>query len=204
MIYTELLAIPPAFAGHSFVTTSSNVRASSTAPIRFVHIKASWGQILQTCRQIYHEAHPIFFASKAYFFAKAQEAYYFLGHSIISEKRILPLDKITALCLSGFVETVPLYSNEKLDNIFSNPDDFRAIHHTRQELEMQNYKRIGTPRIYYLQGLKSLKTISLCFLVGEELHWVNILYGLTGMGRGFVEFLDPSRVRYVFFQTFPF
>lgn len=193
MIYTELLATPPAFAGHSFVTTSSNVRGSSPAPIRYVHIKASWRQVIQTCRQIYHEAHPIFFASKAYFFANCQDAKNFLDYSpMTSFKSILRLDAITTLCLSGFVETLPLYSSEELDDIFSNPDDFRAIHNTRQEFEMRTYKTIGSPWIYCLRGLKTLKTISLCFLVGEEMLIVNLLYSLTGLTRGFVHFFDSS------------
>ena len=204
MIYTELLATPPAFAGHSFVATSSNVRTSSPTPIRYVHIKASWRQVIQTCRQIYYEAYPIFFASKAYFFAKPQDTENFLQYSpMTSFKLILRLDAITALCLSGFVETLPLYSNEELDEIFSDPDDFRAIHNTRQGLEMQTYKTILPHRIYCLQGLKTLKTISLCFLVGEEMLYINLLYGLTGLIRGFVHFFDTSHARWLIREQNP-
>ena len=191
MIFTELLATPPAFAGHNFNTTSSNVRASSTAPIRFVHIKASWRQVMRTCRQIYYEAHPIFFASKAYFFAKPPARLF--EFSMISFRRVLRLDTITALCLSGFVETIPLYSKERLDEIFSDPNDLRGKFNTRQQLEMQTFKTICSHSTFSLQGLKSLETVSLCFLVGEELLMVNLLYGLSDMRRGFVEFIDEKK-----------
>ena len=191
MIFTELLATPPAFAGHDFVTTSSDVRASSTAPIRFVHIKASWRQVMWTCRQIYYEAHPIFFASKAYFFAKPPARLF--EFSMISFRQVLRLDTITALCLSGFVETVPLYSKERLDEIFSDPNDLRSKFNTRQQLEMQTFKTIWSQSTFCLQGLKSLRTVSLCFLVGEELLYVNLLYGISDMRRGFVEFIDANR-----------
>ena len=191
IIYTELLATPPPFAGHDFAAASSNLRASSTATKRFVHIKASWRQVIRICRQIYNEAHPIFFASQAYFFANSQVAADYLGCSMTSFKQPLRLDTITALFLSGFVETMPLYSKERLDDIFSNPNDVRNFN-TRQELEMQTFKMIWTSRFYSLRGLKSLETIALCFRVGEETLIINLLYCLTGMRRGFVQFVDAS------------
>ena len=196
MIYPELLAAPPAFAGHSFATISSNVKASSTAPIRYVHIQASYRQVMYTCRQIYEEAYPIFFASKAYFFAKPQDADKFLNHSVFLSP-ILRLETITALCLSGFVETLPLYSRENLDDIFSNPVEARRIGTTRQQLEMQTYKKIWSPIIYGLRSvrIKSLKTVGLCFHVGQELMYLNLLYGLTDMRRGIVEFVDAKKWR---------
>ena len=191
MIFTELLATPPAFAGHDFVTTSSNFRASSTAPTRFVHIKASWRQVMRTCRQIYFESHPIFFASKAYFFAKPPARLF--EYSMISFRQVLRLDTITALCLSGFVETLPLYSKERLDEIFSDPNDPRRNSNTRQQLEMQTFKTIRSDGIFGVRGLKSLRTVSLCMLVGEEMLYVNLLYGISEMRRGFVEFTDALR-----------
>ena len=191
MIYTELLASPPAFAGHNFATTSSDGRASTTAPIRYVHLKASWRQILRTCRQIYHEAHPIFFASKAYFVANPQEAVNLLDYSIFSVERTLLVNRVTAICLGDFVRTMPVYSKERLDAIFSDPNDPRNAN-TRQELEMETYKTIWTPGIFCLFSLKNLKTISLCFHVGLEMLYVDLLYGLTGMRRGIVEFVDAS------------
>ena len=191
MIFTELLATPPTFGGHDFVTTSSNVRASPTAPSRFVHITASWRQVLWTCRQIYREAYPIFFASSAYFFAKPTTRI-FDYLAIDSFRRVLRLDTITALCLSGFVETKPLYSKERLDDIFSDPNYPGRNLFTRQELEMKTFKTIRSSSAYSLQGLKSLRTVSLCMLVGEELLYINLLYELSEMRRGVVEFLDPS------------
>ena len=192
MIFTELLATPPAFAGHHFATTSSDLRTSSPAPIKYIHFKKSWHQVLRTCRQIYHEALPLFFASKAYFYANCQEADAFLGYSIPALKRRLRMNTVTALCLSSLVKTMPLYSKEQLDEIFSNPNDPRRRFSTRQELEMQTFKNIGSSSIWYLDGLRNLTTIALCFRVGEEMLHVNMLYGLTGMRRGVVEFIDTS------------
>lgn len=194
MIYTVLLATPPAFAGHDFAATSPGLRASSTARAKFIHIKASWRQVVWTCRQIYHEAHPIFFAGRAYFFGNCHEAIHFLKSYLNTRVRpILRVDTIAALCLSGFVETVPLYSKEQLAEILADPNDYRTIAAAHQDLEWQTFKTIWTPAIYCFHGLRSLRTISLCFLVGQELLHVNLLYGLTGMRRGFVEFVDASK-----------
>ena len=192
MIFTELLATPPAFGGHDFVTKSSNFRASSPAPIRFVHITASWRQVLWTCRQIYREAFPVFFASSAYFFAKPPtRAFDYL--SMDSFRRVLRLDTITALFLSGWVETRPLYSKERLDEIFSDPNYPGRNLVTRQELEVKTFKTIRDSSTYSFRGLKSLRTVVLCFLVGEELLYINVLYALSNMRRGVVSFIDESR-----------
>ena len=190
MIFTELLATPPTFGGYDFVTTSSNFRASSPAPIRFVHITASWRQVLWTCRQIYREAFPIFFASSAYFFSKPP-ANLFESVFKISFRQVLRLDTITALCLKDFVETVPLYSKEQLDEIFSDPNNPQNFS-TRQELEMQTFKMICTSGASCLRGLKSLRTVALCFLVGEELLFVEFLYEISNIRRGVVKFLDAK------------
>ena len=193
MIYTGLLATPPTFAGRDFIRTSLSPSTSSTAPVNFVHLKASWRQIMQTCRQIYYEAWPIFFASRHYYFASPQEADRSLGYSVISFRPLLRLDTVTAICLSGFVNTIPLYSKERLDNIFSNPNDPRRNSNTRQQLETLKFKTISTNSIWSLRCLKSLRTVSLCFLVGEELLQINMLYGLTDIRRGFVEFVDAKK-----------
>ena len=111
---------------------------------------------------------------------------------MMSFRQVLRLDTITALCLSGFVETVPLYSQERLDEMFSDPNDPQNFS-TRQELETQTFKMICTSGASCFRGLKSLRTVALCFLVGEELLMVEFLYELSNIRRGVVIFVDNMK-----------
>lgn len=181
-IYIELLATPPSYAGHDFA-------AISPKPKKFVHIKASSCQVIRTCRQIYVESCPIFFAQKSYYFGTPQEAGHLIDYYDIFKGPILRLDTITAICLRNFVDT-HVYRKETIDLIMSDPS--RSVLGTRQELEQRTIKMEKTSTLWQLRGLKNLKIVSLCFPVGEEMLYVNLLYYLSALRRGLVEFIDAS------------
>lgn len=190
-IYTELLATPPSYAGHDFDAVSPQSRGSSSVPSKFVHIKASWFQVMGTCRQIYVESRPIFFASKCYYFGTPKERAPCVIYSPFVRRALFRQDTITALCLRDFIHTLPLYDKETIDGIMSNPNDFRSSR-PRQELETRTFTSLKTTTLYQFRYLKNLRTISLCFQVGEEMHSVNLVYLLTEMRRGLVEFVYTS------------
>ena len=189
-VFIELLATPPSHAGHDFTTISPAHRKSTTAPQRFVHIKASWRQVTQTCRQIYVESRPIFFAAKSYYLAKPQELTKLLGIYSILWPPLFRLDSITALCLRDFVREVLLYTKEQIDEIMSNPNDYRSRANTRQQLAERSFKMLKPNFRYSIKHLKNLRTIGLCFLVSEETMYVDLLHCLTGIQKGLVEFVD--------------
>lgn len=197
-VFIELLATPPPYAGHDFTTDSSDSKLSVKKPEKFVHITASWYQVTRTCRQIYLEAHPLFFASKAYYLASAEELKFFFK-AWYPELPILQAwcpqrpfhhEIITRLCLKDLVETMDLYSKERLDEIFSDPTSAPARLWSRRNLEGKKWKYIGADVYFPLRYLRNLQTLGLCFLVGEEVEHIDFLYGLTGLKRGLVEFPD--------------
>ena len=101
-------------------------------------------------------------------------------------------DTITALCLKDLLERSPRYSKEKIDELLSDPTGFYAISYTRQELEAETNDHIEGSVFRPLRELKNLKTLGLCFAVGEEMEHVDFLFGLTQMKKGLVEFMNPS------------
>lgn len=189
-IFLELLAIPPLYGGHDFSIDSSRRTITSKASQKFVHIKASWYHVTRTCRQIYLEAHPLFFASKAYYLANAEDVRLFLKN--MYQRPSFRYDTITTLCLKDLIESSARYSKEKIDELLSHPTYFIARVYTRQELEAQTSIRIEGSVFIPLRRLKNLKTVGLCFAVGEEMEYVDFLFGLTGLKRGLVEFLDAQ------------
>lgn len=191
-VFIELLATPSSHAGHDFTTISPAHRKSTTAPQRFVHIKTSWHQVTRTCRQVYVESRPIFFAAQSYYVAKPQELAQLLSNYSMSWRRIFRLDTITALCLKDFVREIPLYTKDQIDEIMSNPNDHRSRANTRQQLAEKSFKTLNTGIHYDYKDLKSLRTVGLCFPVGEETMYIDLLYCLTGMEKGLVEFVDAS------------
>ena len=191
-VFIELLATPPSHAGHDFTTISPAHRKSTTAPQRFVHFKASWRQVTQTCRQIYVESRPIFFAAKSYYLAKPQELRMLLGIRPMLWPPLFWLDSITALCLKDFVRDIPVYTKEQIDEIMSNPNDYRSRANTRQQLTERSVKMLNPSFRYSIKHLKNLRTIGLCFLVSEETMYVDLLYCLTDIQKGLVEFVDAS------------
>ena len=201
----RLLATPPPYAGHDFATNSAGPKNSALAPKKFVHIKASWHQVTQTCRQIYLEANPLFFASESYYLASFHELTDLIEYDYrvnpIDWKHVLygystvPLfrrDLITTLCLEGLVTDKPLYTIKQIDNMLSDPTDYRSGGRTRQQLEAQTVKRLDTRACVRLSKLPNLETVGLRMRVGQEMEHVNFLYGVSGMSRGLVEFLDQS------------
>lgn len=191
-VFIELLATPSSYAGHDFTTISPAHRKSTTAPQRFVHIKTSWHQVTRTCRQVFVESCPIFFAAKSYYLAKPQELAQFLNNHRMPWRRIFPLATITALCLKDFVREIPLYTKDQIDEIMSNPNDYRSRANTRQQLAEKSFKMLNTSMRSDFKDLKSLRTVGLCFPVGEETMYVDLLHCLTGIQKGLVEFVDAS------------
>ena len=191
-VFIELLATPSSYAGHDFTTISPAHSKSTTAPQRFIHIKTSWHQVTRTCRQVYVESRPIFFAAKSYYVANPQELAQLLSNYSMSWPRIFRLDTITALCLKDFVREIPLYTKDQIDEIMSNPNDYRSRANTRQQLAEKSFKTLNAGIRYDYKDLKSLRTVGLCFPVGEETMYIDFLYCLTGMEKGLVEFVDAS------------
>ena len=185
MIYIALLAIPPSYAGHNFNVTSKEYKDSGTIPRKFVHLGGSSHQVTQTCRQIYKEAHPIFFASKAYYFAKPQEVNCFRCHWRWSPP--FRTDTVTALCLKDLVENIPKQRIHELLSDSQQPDA-----QTQQETEVGTFKNIRYNPFFVYPVFKNLRMIALCFPVGEEMLYIDLLYCLSGMRRGLVEFVDAS------------
>ncbi|CAF9931689.1 MAG: hypothetical protein ALECFALPRED_005078 [Alectoria fallacina] len=192
MIYTGLLATPPSYAGHDFASNFPEHKISPSASEKCVHIMASWSQVTQTCRQIYMESRPVFFASKSYYLANPLELTYLIGHDNISSRPFFLWDTITALCLRDLVKHSKVYTKEQVDNIFSDPTDYRRFLNTRQEIEAMTVKTLDTSLGFLFRRLNSLRTVGLCLRVGEEMLYVNFLYCLSGMRRGLVEFVDPG------------
>ena len=138
------------------------------------------------------ESRPIFFAAQSYYVAKPQELAQLLSNYSMSWRRIFRLDTITALCLKDFVREIPLYTKDQIDEIMSNPNDHRSRANTRQQLAEKSFKTLNTGIHYDYKDLKSLRTVGLCFPVGEETMYIDLLYCLTGMEKGLVEFVDAS------------
>ena len=193
IIFINLLASPPPYAGYDFNINSAGPENSPSAPKKFVDIKASWHQITQTCRQVYLESWPLFFASKSYYLANPQElrrlVEYGCRRSLIPPFRH---DTITTLCLEGLVTDKSLYTKEKIDQILSDPTDYRSRISTRQQLEAQTFMSLDTGACHRLSNLSNLKTVGLRMRVGQEMEYVNFMYGVSDMPRGLVEFVDQS------------
>lgn len=191
-IFIELLATPPPYAGHVFASHSSGTERSSDTPMTFVDIEASWYKVAGTCRQIYLECQPLFFAAKAYYLAGPRyQAPFFFEPEF--RRPLFRYENITALCLRDLVKRTAVYSPQRIDEVFSDPTNCLARYSTRQELEAMIIMQIPPYLALSLGKLMKLRTLSLCFKVGEEMEHVNFLFGLTGMRRGLVEFLDDRR-----------
>ena len=209
MIFINLLATPPPYAGHNFAINSAGPKNPSWAPKKFIHIKASWHQVTQTCRQIYLESYCLFFASDSYYLANLQESTHLLNCGCIRNPSVkycvlddlgcrhvstLPfrLANITTLCLEGFTDR-SLFTKEAIDKRLSNPTDYGYDDDlTRQQLEVEIVRKVNEIACHRLRKLSNLRTVGLRMLVGEELEYVNLMYGVSGMSRGLVEFLDQS------------
>ncbi|KAM0798122.1 hypothetical protein BDR22DRAFT_823677 [Usnea florida] len=191
MIFINLLATPPPYAGHDFAINSAGPKNSASVPKKFIHIRASWHQVTRTCRQIHLEAYPLFFASESYYLANPQELKRCLREGV-SYRITAPAIRhytITTLCLEGFITCSPLYTNDEIDKILSN---HLSRGRTRQQLEAETFKAVDDIARDRLAALPNLKTVGLRIRVGEEMIYVNLMYGVSGMRRGLVEFVDQS------------
>ena len=195
-VYVELLATPPSYGGHDFISCSSEVKRSPAAPKKFVHISASWYQVTRTCRQIYLESYTVFFAANSYYLAtpRAVENFlkfsgsYFPNYIYPFLNPILRWDSITAVCFGDLVEVRKMYTEEEIEKFISNSPRYG----TREQLEARTYKNIDSIIYYHLGKLSNLKTVGLRIRVGEEMLYINVLYGISGFRKGLVEFLDES------------
>ena len=209
IIFVSLIATPPPYAGHDFAINCAGPKDSPSALKKFVHIKASWYRVTQTCRQIYLESYPLFFASESYYLASPQESSHLLDFGCVSSPLIwgcVPDDvgcrhglslhfrcsNITKLCLGGFVTDRSLYTKETIDKILSDPTDYRNAGRTRQQLEAQTVKDVDMIACLRLSQLPNLNIVGLRMRVGEEMEYVNFMYGVSEMRRGLVEFVDQS------------
>lgn len=72
--------------------------------------------------------------------------------------------------------------------------DDRGIHNFRKQLEAEKVQDLNPQGYEFLIArLHSLKKVCLCMRVGEEMEYLGFLYGLTGLRKGLVEFVNASK-----------
>ena len=189
IIFTNLLAIPPPYIGRNFRAEQISGGCGAPMPLTtFVDLKASHLAILQTCRQLYLEASPRFYASKAYYLANAPDLRNFLelGGGITTRTQLLRLDTITSLCLQNLVINRPRWNADQIDSLVSTLPSF-----DRQALEDERVSELDFQLILVdLEPMRNLRNICLCMRVGQELEYLGFLFGVRGLGRGVVDFVD--------------
>lgn len=176
------------FRHHLLVKTSLNKipvpvmsqHQTSMADLQTPHVitsKGSWLRTLQTCRQIYLEAFPVFYGRKSYYTADAQEmvSFFRFGRSGSPGPLAFRGDGITSLCVKGLVQ----YSS---DTTWAHCANYSPVYVDSMAIS-------ATSR---LQGWKNLRRISLCMNFGEEKFYLIFLFRLPGLEHGVVEFLDES------------
>ena len=189
MVFTNLLASPPAYGGHDFRAATELSSGPSPIPLAtFVDLKGSCLAILQTCRQIHFEAFPVFYANKSYYVANAQDLVKMLGHRFYL--RVTPglfrLDTITSLCLGNIMVNKPKWRPEVIDIMTSRYGSF-----TRESLQAERTVELDSELFFVnFQEMKSLRKICLCILAGQERELLTLLFNLKGIGRGVIEFVD--------------
>ena len=122
MIFTNLLASPPAYGGHDFRAATETSSGQSPIPLAtFVDLKGSCLAILRTCRQIHFEAFPVFYANNSYHVANAQDLMTMLRHKFCLQvkPRLFRLDTITSLCLRNIIPDKPKWRPEDIDYLIS-------------------------------------------------------------------------------------
>ncbi len=173
LIYHELVASPPTHAGQELTTQGSRLEKQgphrpATPKTTFVHLHASCLAVLATCRQVYVEAHPVFYARTSYYAANAKELEQLIRlNSPFVANSPLRDNKITSLCIKDVIS----YTDRK----YNIPD-----------LSLLFAMRIR------LKHWENLRKIYLCMRAGEELGFINFLFLLPRMDYGVVEFLDDS------------
>ena len=172
IIFINLLAVPPPFGGRDLrVERTSVVDQPPIALTSFVDLKASCLTVLQTCRQIYLEAYPLFYASKAYYIANSEDLLTFekLDRSSFMRGRCpFMFDTITSICLKDLVIKMPTGSHKPVELLDTFVDSS------------------------LFGNMKSLRKICLCMRVGQELKYLQFLFRIEGLRRGVVNFVDNS------------
>ena len=172
LIYHELVASPPPHAGQELTTQGSQLKKQgphrpATPTTTFVHLQASCLAVLATCRRIYVEARPVFYARTSYYAANAKELEQLISLTTFSVVHSpLRTNMITSLCVKDVV----------LDR----------KHFT---LSFDLWYAVSIQ----LSHWESLRKIYLCMRAGEELGFIDFLFCLPRMCYGVVEFLDDSR-----------
>ena len=192
MIFKNLLASPPAYRGHDFrVARESSSGQPPVSLATFVDLKGSYLAILQTCRQIYFEAFPVFYANKSYYIANAQDLRMMLGHR--SYLRVKPglfrLDTITSLCIRNLFFKETRRKPVAIDYLIS-----RYGFLNRESLQAERTISLDPDLLFVnFQEMKSLRKICLCMLAGYERECLRFLFNMRGLGHGVIEFMDDFR-----------
>ena len=189
MIFANLLACPPAYGGHDFrAATELSTRPLPISLATFVDLRGSCFAILQTCRQIHFEAFPVFYASKSYYVANAQDLVTMLGHRfhLRVKPELFRLDTITSLCLGNIMVNKPKWRPEVIDFFTSRYDSVN-----RESLQAERTVELDSGLFFVnFREMKSLRKICLCMLAGQEREVLIFLFNLKGIGRGVIEFVD--------------
>ena len=189
IIFTNLLATPPPYGGRDFRLEQESITTRPPISLsKFVDLKASCLAALQTCRQVYREAFPVFYAGKSYYLANSQDLATFLDFDdyLGVGPRLFRSDTITSLCLKDLVTNKPKWEPEQVDYLVSH------LHSgSREELEMERINDIDCKHVFAnLEKMKSLRKICLCIRVGEEWEYLQFLFSIKGLERGVINFLD--------------
>ena len=189
MIFTNLLASPPAYGGHDFrAATESKSGQSPISLATFVDLKGSCLAILRTCRQMHFEAFPVFYANKSYYVANARDLGTMFRHKVYLRVRpgLFRLDTITSLCLRNIVVNKPTWSPKGIDILIAINGSFN-----RERLQAERSIRLDSELLFVnFQEMKSLRKVCVCILVGQERECLRFLFNIKGLGRGVIEFID--------------
>ena len=186
-IFINLLALPPPFAGPNIAEQCTGTSHKSAANgdnnpsnTSCYHLKESWLKTLQTRRQIYLEAFPVFYGRKSYYVASAEEFISLLkfGHPGAPGPLAFREDGITSLCIKGVVQHIIGTGCGGLEGTVTGI----CLDHTVISATSS------------LQGRKILRKISLCMRVGEEGLYLPFLFHLPGFEHGVIDFVDDSHV----------
>ena len=177
-IYHELVAIPPIHTSRR--PSTRDLRAGKgdldralTPPTTFVHLQASCFKVLRICRQMYVEAHPIFYSRGSFYTHDMKELVQLGRHlgirsfSQSSLRKTMVLNStVTSLCVKNLVS----WSEEK--GHYLKDTDFGSV--------------------YQLRRWNNLQKLCLCMRAGEELGYLEYLFLLPRMNHSVVEFLNDS------------
>ena len=189
MIFTNLLATPPPYGGRDFRAQQDPIVGRFPTSLKtFVDLKASYLPVLQTCRQVYLEAFPIFYSRKSYYLTNSVHLATFLkfdGYRQVGPERFR-FDAITSLCLGNIVVNKPMWNPQSIDRLMAR---FPGLDRVALEAE-QSTKLDSKLWIADLGKMDSLRKICLCMRVGDEWEYLRFLFQISGLGRGVIDFVD--------------